>query len=125
MKTMLAPLGAFFGLLIALTLGMTGVANATGIDPEFDCSNGIGYVVCDNVNDDPADIKVFISDTNVLSGAQVAALEEAIDDVVIRYGESVTKADIKVAVVSLYHQEFNINLLTSNVYVVGNILCGC
>lgn len=121
MRSKLASLGALFGLLTALMLGMAGAANAT-TDPEFDCANVLGAVVCDNTVDVPVDIKVTIVDTNVLNGTQLNLLEEGIDAVV---DADVTKNDIKVAVLNVYDNEFNIQILSNNVIVLGDIPCGC
>lgn len=122
MKARLASLGALFGLMTALMLGMVGAANATGNDPEFDCANLVGAVVCDNTVNFPVDIKVTITDVNVLTNAQLNTLEEGIDAVV---DTDVTKNEIKVAVLNVYADNWDIDILSNNVVVIGDIPCGC
>ena len=120
MRKKLASVTALFGLVATLFLGVAGTAQAT--NPDYTCGNVAVVQICDNDVDFPVDIKVTIEDTEILTENELTVLEavlKAVTDV------DVTKNDIKVAVVEVYDNEFDIDILSNNVIVVGNIPCGC
>jgi hypothetical protein len=120
-KNRLAPVVALLGLLTALLLGTAGTAHATG-NPDYTCGNLVLVQICDNNTDVPVDIDVDITSSRLLSNSEIDILEDVLKVVT---DVDVTKNDIKVAVVNLYVNEFNINILSGNVIVIGDIPCGC
>jgi hypothetical protein len=112
---------ALLGLLTMLLLGAVGTAQATD-HPDYTCGNLVLVQVCDNDIDVPVDIDVEITSSRILTGNEIEILEatlKAVTDV------DVTKNDIKVAVLNLYNNQFNITILSGNVIVIGDIPCGC
>ena len=114
MKTRLAHLVALLGLATTMLLGVTGAAHAT-TDPEFECANLVGAVVCDNTVNFPIDLKVTVSGARVLSAAELDLLDEELDAAV---GGGPGCNDIQILVIQIYDDHFSVEILSNNIIVI-------
>jgi hypothetical protein len=114
MRTRLSRLAVVIGFVGTLMLATTGAAQAI-TDPEFDCANAVGVVMCDNTVDVPIDIHLTVVDAHVLTGAQLDTLEEEFDAAV---GAGALCQDLRLVTVQIYQNEFDIDIVSGNVIVV-------
>ena len=123
MKKRLASIVAMFGMLVGVLLATAGTASATGgtTDPSFDCANVIGVgQICENVDN----VVVTVTHIGVLSGDNLVKVEDVLNDLAVT-GIDGDVNIIKGDILNLYHNEFNIPILSGNVIVIGWPTCGC
>ncbi|MGH3887661.1 MAG: hypothetical protein ACRDSZ_14025 [Pseudonocardiaceae bacterium] len=119
------PLALLFGLLTALLLGSTSVAQANPL-VDFQCNNVVGVgVVCENdvligvLND----VKIVISDNHVLNGNQINILENSLNNVDVDINKLIYIGNLEADVLSIY-DSFDIDLDVGDVNVcIGVVLC--
>jgi hypothetical protein len=123
MRKRLASIVAMFGMLVGVLLATAGTASATGgtTDPSFDCANVIGVgQICENVDN----VVVTVTHIGVLSGDNLVKVEDVLNDLAVT-GIDGDVNIIKGDILNLYHNEFNIPILSGNVIVIGWPTCGC
>jgi hypothetical protein len=104
MRKRLAPLAALFGLLTAMMLASTSMAQASPLLPTFTgCTNGgvnVNVVTC---NDILNNIKVTITDNRVLTDNELTILKDALNgnEIEILNVEAAIK-DIEAVTVDVY-----------------------
>lgn len=123
MKKHLASIVATFGIVLGVLFTAAGTASATGgtTDPSFDCVNVIAVgQLCDNLDN----VIVTVTHLGVLNGNDLVEVEDVLNDLAIT-GIDGDVTLIKGDVLNLYHNEFNIPILSGNVIVIGWPTCGC
>jgi hypothetical protein len=122
MKKFFASMAAMVAILAGMLVA-TGTASATGgtTSPTFTCANVLGVgQVCENLDN----VIVIVTHLGILSGSELAELENILNDLAVNgiYGDvNIIKGDI----LNLYHNDFNIPVLSGNVIVIGWPTCGC
>jgi hypothetical protein len=122
MKKFVASLAAMFAVLAGMVM-MTGTASATGgtTSPTFDCANVIGVgQVCDNIDN----VVVTVTHIGLLSGSDLVDVENVLNNLAVT-GIDGDVNIIKGDILNLYHNDFNIPILSGNVIVIGWPTCGC
>jgi hypothetical protein len=109
MRKRFAPLAMLFGLLTALMLGSTAVAQAHPTAPNphpagFNCNNvGVNLITCSKVItvlgiNIPVDVNISDNDVDVLSDIELLNLENVLNGLTINVLNVTTLNNIKVAV---------------------------
>jgi hypothetical protein len=122
MKKFFASVAAMVAILAGMLLA-TGTASATGgtTDPSFTCANVIGVgQICDNLDN----VVVTVTHLGVLNGNDLVDVENVLNDLAVT-GIGGDVNIIKGDILNLYHNEFNIPILSGNVIVIGWPTCGC
>lgn len=113
MRKRFAPLALLFGLLTAMLLAGTSMAQANP-DPSFDCDNAVNVVSC-TLNGSP--ITVTITDNDVLSGNDFDTLENGLNVYIADILNNVNVQYIQGVVVNVYNNQFNPDITVGNVNV--------
>ena len=122
MRKLVASVTTMLAILAGLLLA-SGTASATGgtTDPSFDCANVIGIgQICDNIDN----VIVTVTHIGVLNNNDLVKVEDVLNDLAVTGIDGDVNV-IKGDVLNLYHNDFNIPILSGNVIVIGWPTCGC